>query len=256
VNKLRRAIHKYLDETDHFEIGVVTGTLRHPAEDGTAIHIKLVRSTKDGLSIVNERRSIRNSFLDSRAFGRILVGLHDTDEDKAVLAAVDLLIFLHEVRRIWRRILAPGSTFLADLKRVCKEATGSSNLLPTPDIVGFAKDGQKDKDSALSHLTESRRFLDPSFHRRLDVLIEDVSEYQSEPVVMSYLIDPKHLAKRGGARDVLGAFRGGAVRELDSRLPEGVEMRAATIASLLRLAGDPVIERRLARVLLNSKTPK
>lgn len=182
----------------------------------------------------------RAHFLESVAFGRVLIAMDGSGVADKAEKAIKLIEFL-------RRIIY-GRRLMMEFDAV-KIAYRE----------GFAEHFEQSRARALDPLIELRKSAAPKYHDRLDGLLEEMSEDLG-----SIIFDIGHLwaadfqkdriGKRGSAGDRPSAWRGLLVRELDSQLPNKVDRRCATIAALLRLAGDSTIKRQDVRsILQNSK---
>lgn len=257
MKALRDAVHAYLDEIDQFVSQIETGKKRLVAGDGTPVEGHLVWPPDVALQHTKEKRQLRDSFINSKAFSRVLDAM-DEDAEESILTAVDLSELLIFISREWQRILAPGSKYLSDMNRLWPKALRDMKivLVPVPGVHVFPnrdEDEDRKRRKVLQLFSQAHELLKPEHRHKLEQLIEEVSDSQSFVEFVGWL-NPAHVGTRGAAADSLSAFRGVTTRELDSRLPRAVEMREATIASLLKLAGDPRINRQLVRSLLKIRT--
>jgi hypothetical protein len=214
MQALRKAIHQYLDKVDAFNNGVATGKLKPMARDGTQIKGRLVWKPEYALQVTAEKRELKNSFLDSRAFGRVLAWMDESAE--SIHTAIDLLEWLSWVNKEWRRI----------------RASAPGKIDPPPGVLMTFYMEEEQSAEALKLLAQARKLMNSRFHRQADQLINALSQYKPDPDP-AYLYNRKFHAKRGAASNQISAFRGGVVRELDKRLPPTVDKRFATIAALL-----------------------
>jgi hypothetical protein len=174
-------------------------------------------------------------FLETKEFQRVFDAISQdaANERQAVSQSVEIIRFVWELR-IFRRyqLLIHPTTFFA--------------LLPDPGEITHV----------ISLFDELHQALPSNLHLTFENFrvraMKQILKSKSK-VKFPGGYDPANVGKRGSAKDRQSAWRGLMVRELRNRIPVDTACGNATIAGLLRMAGDKSVDHWHVRSILSRK---